>query len=541
MRLKDSAIIAVCLTTAQSRKLVEVDNAILKNSPLSYRPDFAFLEQDTCNAYPTTPTAASVAAAADVVDCLYEGREFVSRVPDANDKQTSTVKVGTKDESGQWTVDANNDLVLTDFQLDRVQDHPVYYDDSTSFYRVPKWMLNDDPNSVWPVDNNNNPVVFTNQQKRRFIPTHPYNDNLQVGSESNTNTLESTWKNKPELPTDDDAAFHSSNKDVYQSAAIWLDNLEFASSNPTKEKSLLQSVRDYYRSELGVNAETPFQLNFFGNNDKAHKYDPWHTISDFWYRDGYLFAWIPTDSIADAMGVKAHGLTIKKDNANLMDAQSQNELTNNLGWNPKLISQLSTPEGANLIKSNGILRHLIEEIVIESESGKDYVKFQKEKNHLEYFRGFCRKMGGELWAPASQAEYEDIVERKDGVCERARNYDGTTRSSLVDNQQKSTKFYLNLHRDGYMRVPLKNRNGQPSANRDARFESDLGINPSESRTTAEWEDDNSGFIAGVNSDYQRSTWEPSRRRSYIKVPNTDWSRARFYTGSTFKNISSNCS
>lgn len=160
----------------------------------------------------------------------------------------------------------------------------------------------------------------------------------------------------------------------------------------------INSVKNYYTALQGT--ETPFPNPLTGSNST---YDH---IQNFWYRDGDLFA------------------LILDDNAN------------------------------DMIHNNDYRNKQSDVIIDNLGNGQFKYKVRPEPHHMEHLRKYCNYMGGDLWTPASQAEYDDIMERTNGVCDQHSQVfqDGRPWKGVND----KTEIYLNLHREGYLGCPKDN-------------------------------------------------------------------------------------
>ena len=132
--------------------------------------------------------------------------------------------------------------------------------------------------------------------------------------------------------------------------------------------------------------------------------DPWAHIKNFWLRDGHLFA------------------LILDDNAN------------------------------DMIHGREPLQKQVDLKISGRDDGSRIQRREPMDHHMEHLREFCNYMGGDLWAPSSQEEYDDLMEREGGVCDEHVR-------SLEDGQYTQGGFntkvelYLNIHREGYLRCP----------------------------------------------------------------------------------------
>lgn len=108
----------------------------------------------------------------------------------------------------------------------------------------------------------------------------------------------------------------------------------------------------------------------FGNKDSRepnpndNNQKVWDHIRNFWYRDGDLFALMLDDNACDMMG------------GGVYFSHKKQDVVTHIG--------------------NNTLTYEIRD----------------EDHHMEYLRDFCEEMGGDLWAPSSQAEYRMILEKK---------------------------------------------------------------------------------------------------------------------------------
>ena len=178
----------------------------------------------------------------------------------------------------------------------------------------------------------------------------------------------------------------ASNADLSHSA-IWLgdgENVFSGGSSSSAQKAFIDSVQDHHDRDL-ISGQLR-QLPFHANNDNTVSRDPYDHIDDFWLRDGQVFAKISSNFDQSSI----HG-----DQAEFM----QND-------------------------------------VYMNRDDESY-QVREQANHLEHLRSFCNHMGGDLWSPASQQEYDDIMEREGGVCDR----------------NPGAEIYLNMHRDGYLGCP----------------------------------------------------------------------------------------
>jgi hypothetical protein len=304
------------------------------------------------------------------------------------------------------------------------------------------------------------------------------------------------------------------------SSAIYLGSLEKHSTRAGDKSVLfLKAVKDAIIKRLGDDkAETPFALNtgIRGGSFTGNEYDPWGFISDFWYRDGYLFAFIPSDKVHGAM-TYGESFPASRQRGVLRTGEvtaAIADLRDFRKMNPKWVNLIKN-DTAKYLKSNKLLTAIVEDIDVSTVNNQNSFQFFPEEHHLEYLREFCRTMGGELWAPASQAEYEDIVERKGGVCDldRAKHIvNGVQRDKI----QKATSFYLNLHREGYMR-PIEGFD--ISGNEKISLKTS---NTADSRNWNQWKADNIRHIANGNVDsaYVLAKREPANK-SFTDQANTN--------------------
>lgn len=168
--------------------------------------------------------------------------------------------------------------------------------------------------------------------------------------------------------------------------------------------SLITAVRAYHtgangdaKSSNGVKGRTPFASPETGSND------PYAHIKNFWHRDGHLFALILDDNANDMI----HG-------------------------------------GEGLRKQT--------DIAVSETDGKSSQRIIPMDHHMEHLREFCQYMGGDLWAPSSQEEYDDLMERDGGVCD---NHVEVLEGGmpLATGANSKIEIYLNIHRSGYLRCP----------------------------------------------------------------------------------------
>ena len=143
------------------------------------------------------------------------------------------------------------------------------------------------------------------------------------------------------------------------------------------------------------------------DDDTTNYIDTWNHVRNWWIRDGSLFALLMDDR-------------------------------------------------ANRMIHNGEWEKFQTDILIGSDqNGDQYYKVRPEEHHMEHLRTFCNQMGGDLWSPASQAEYDDLMERENSVCDKHAEVfqDGKIFGSFGTSSGR-TEIYLNLHRDGYLNCPL---------------------------------------------------------------------------------------
>ena len=131
--------------------------------------------------------------------------------------------------------------------------------------------------------------------------------------------------------------------------------------------------------------------------------DTWEHIRQWWYRDGYLFGLILDDRA--------------------------NKMIHNDDW-----------------------QQFQDDVIIGQQKAANnqlkYYKIRPEQHHMEHLRKFCNYAGGTLWAPSSQAEYDDIMEREKGVCHK---HDQTYDDGKSLDTNSKIEIYLNLHREGYLK------------------------------------------------------------------------------------------
>jgi len=168
-------------------------------------------------------------------------------------------------------------------------------------------------------------------------------------------------------------------------------------SSSANAKTFIEAVRAYHEPNA-LNAGLTNAANAFDGNQKS-----WDHIRNFWYRDGDVFA------------------LMLDDNANDMMRQ---------GGDSNLVYDIVSGLDAN---------------------GNVEFATVAEDHHMEYLRNFCLTMGGELWAPSSQAEHDDLLERSTGVCT---NHDQVWENGAPYHVPiTKTEIYLNLHREGYLECP----------------------------------------------------------------------------------------
>jgi hypothetical protein len=155
-------------------------------------------------------------------------------------------------------------------------------------------------------------------------------------------------------------------------------------SSSVEQADFIETVRNHHRDADGNLRVTPFAA------DGDASRNPYFYADEFWLRDGHLFAKIDS-SVASLV----HGNV----QANMQD-----------------------------------------EVMMRTANGGDSYDYMisPQSNHIEHMREFCNLMGGDLWSPSSQTEYDDLMERDGGVCDKNRN----------------AQVYMNIHRDGYMGCPV---------------------------------------------------------------------------------------
>ena len=210
--------------------------------------------------------------------------------------------------------------------------------------------------------------------------------------------LEGVWN-------DPNSAISLGNGRIGTAAPDTENNLRLGTSTPA-EKAFIDAVKTHHAGKNNVGQLlTPFA------NPQTGSRDPYDHVKNFWYRDGQLFALILDDNANDMM----HGGLVQNQQTDVIITEPSND---NLSF-----------------------------------------KFQvrKEEHHMEHLRKYCNAMGGDLWAPSSQAEYDDIMERPGGVCDQ--HYEAVTNgqykgdASGTNLGDTKTEIYLNLHRDGYLMCP----------------------------------------------------------------------------------------
>lgn len=173
-------------------------------------------------------------------------------------------------------------------------------------------------------------------------------------------------------------------------------------TSSTPAANLIQAAREAFGDKDSVEPN-PNDLN-----DKV-----WDHIRNFWYRDGDLFALMLDDNACDMMG------------GGVYDSNKKQDVVTHIG--------------------NNTLTYEIRD----------------EDHHMEYLRDFCEEMGGDLWAPSSQQEYDDLFEREGGVCDKTGQVyeNGEPYGNLGWNK---IEVYLNLHREGYLQCPEADRVQTPT-------------------------------------------------------------------------------
>lgn len=189
---------------------------------------------------------------------------------------------------------------------------------------------------------------------------------------------------------------------AYAGKTTWLN----ANNQNAAHNSFISAVRSYHtgangaaRSSNGVKGRTPYASPETGSND------PYAHIKNFWLRDGHLFALILDDNANDMI----HG-------------------------------------GVGLQKQT--------DVAVSETDGNKSQRVIPMDHHMEHLREFCQYMGGDLWAPSSQAEYDDLMERNGGICDQhVEVMEGG--NPLVTGVNSKIEIYLNIHRQGYLRCPDK--------------------------------------------------------------------------------------
>jgi len=215
---------------------------------------------------------------------------------------------------------------FADLERDGDSDHPVYYSDDVSTYRIPGWMK--DPRYAGLLNS----------------------DGLQV---------DGAWNSKNSIIDLGNGVVSGTTKGVGTDADGYkVRNVQGSSTFAQAE--MIAAVRAYHEARSGVvNNGISREPNPNDGNSQV-----WDHIRNFWYRDGDIFALMVDDNACDMMHP------------------------------PQRDISLDNNDEANELKFN-----------IEDES-----------HHLEHLRDFCIRMGGSLWAPSSQEEYDDLFERDQGVC-----------------------------------------------------------------------------------------------------------------------------
>jgi len=161
--------------------------------------------------------------------------------------------------------------------------------------------------------------------------------------------------------------------------------------------------------ENKLKGKTPFSAGHHAST--AANDDPWDHIENFWLRDGHLFALILDDRANEMI----HGG----------------------------VSDPTAAPNQRQFKQT--------DVSISDQQGQRVQRIQPMDHHMEHLREFCNYMGGDLWAPSSQAEYDDLMEREGGVCDK--HVEALENGVPVNGVANKVEIYLNIHRDGYLRCP----------------------------------------------------------------------------------------
>merc|ERR1711972_793979 len=157
----------------------------------------------------------------------------------------------------------------------------------------------------------------------------------------------------------------------YLSSAIYLGSFEnqFSRSND-KSIIFLNKVRDEIKQRLGdIDSKTPFALNTgFKASFTNDPHDPWGFISDYWYRDGYLFAFIPSAKVHGAMTYgESFPAQAKKAEMQNMDRKALLDDLKSRNMLKALVDKMDKLSDAQLkndyFKSNNLLRTIVEDIM----------------------------------------------------------------------------------------------------------------------------------------------------------------------------------
>ena len=145
------------------------------------------------------------------------------------------------------------------------------------------------------------------------------------------------------------------------------------------EQLFLNAIKNHHRP-AGANT------NFVAPNTNSR--DTWTNAHNFYYRDGHVFAVV--------QGHKAN---------EMIHGNFQNNMQRDVQYH-----------------SNG-------------ENAAYNYHVIPQNHHIEHLRQYCNVMGGDLWAPSSEAEYTDIMDN--GVC----------------SMDSTRQVYLNIHREGHLGCP----------------------------------------------------------------------------------------
>ena len=165
-------------------------------------------------------------------------------------------------------------------------------------------------------------------------------------------------------------------------------------TSDTTHKEFLDAVKAEVIASKG-STDAPYARGGSNANSVGTVKDTWDHIRQWWYRDGYLFGLILDDRA--------------------------NRMVHNDDWTK-----------------------FQDEVIVGQQKAANnqlkYYKIRPEQHHMEHLRKFCTYAGGTLWAPSSQAEYDDIMEREKGVCD---DHDQTYDDGAPLNTNSKIEIYLN--------------------------------------------------------------------------------------------------